>query len=181
MNAPQTATSRYQIPNLAAIRLRRLVTKNDRFSLSVDTGRSPINPVRCKKNTRFSFNQSSSRLTRTFSDSILDKICFSNNSVKFKTAEPSLNKQSDIDSEKGWLKIHFCFFRRSWVYRGRTAWVADSPPIPRPTTTTMQQHMALRQRNYKRPISRALAFRDSTRIMETRSPRCSLRLLQVDS
>ncbi len=179
MNAPQTATSRYQIPNLAAIRLRRLVTKNDRFSLSVDTGRSPINPVRCKKNTRFSFNQSSSRLTRTFSDSILDKICFSNNSVKFKTAEPSLNKQSDIDLEKGWLKIHFCFFRRSWAYQGRTAWVADSPPIPRPTTTTTP--MAPRQRNYKLPINRALAFQDSTRIMEVRSPRCSLPLLQVVS
>ena len=70
--------NRYEIPHLAAIRLKRLVqsqTRNERLSLSRDDNYSLsfYSSHLYKKQNRFICNNGSGKLKRTFSDSILDR------------------------------------------------------------------------------------------------------------
>ncbi len=95
MSSP--CASRYEIPNLTAIRLRRLIfnsSKNTRVSLSIDSQGYPTG--KCRKNNRFNFNRSSNKLTRTFSDSVLNKTCSNKKTV---------NKFCNLSNLKMFVKI----------------------------------------------------------------------------
>lgn len=84
MTSTSVPSPQYEIPHLAAIRLKRLVrSRNERFSLSGETNTLFYisSSHSTKKHNRFNCNNGSGKLQRTFSDSILDKTSHSSHYV----------------------------------------------------------------------------------------------------
>ena len=68
----------FEIHNLRAIRLKRFAQKSfDRTSFT--EGSLSLSFSSTKRNNRFSYNNGANKLSRTFSDSILNKTCLNAN------------------------------------------------------------------------------------------------------